>query len=43
MGEMVAHDIMATAGYEHTRLGACIARECGGGAGVLVARHYLPW
>ena len=39
MGEMVAHDIMATAGYEHSRLGACIA-ECGGGAGVLVAPDY---
>ena len=39
MGEMVAHEIMRTEGYEHSRLGACIA-ECGAGAGVLVAPDY---
>lgn len=39
MGEMVAHDILKTEGYEHSRLGACIA-ECGAGAGVLVAPDY---
>ena len=36
---MVAHAIAQTPGYEHSRLGACIA-ECGGGAGVLVAPDY---
>jgi sulfide:quinone oxidoreductase len=39
MGEMVAHAIAKTPGYEHSRLGACIA-ECGGGAGVLVAPDF---
>jgi sulfide:quinone oxidoreductase len=39
MGEMVAHEIMRTESYEHSRLGACIA-ECGAGAGVLVAPDY---
>ena len=39
MGEMVANLIRRTEGYEHTRLGACIA-ECGGGGGVLVAPDY---
>ena len=39
MGEMVAHDILKTEEYEHSRLGACIA-ECGAGAGVLVAPDY---
>jgi sulfide:quinone oxidoreductase len=39
MGEMVAHAIANTPGYEHSRLGACIA-ECGGGAGVLVAPDF---
>jgi hypothetical protein len=39
MGEMVAHLIAKTPGYEHSRLGACIA-ECGGGAGVLVAPDF---
>ena len=39
MGEMVAHAIAGTPGYEHSRLGACIA-ECGGGAGVLVAPDF---
>ena len=35
MGEMVANLIRRTEGYEHVRLGACIA-ECGAGGGVLV-------
>ncbi len=35
MGEMVAHRILKTEGYAHSRVGACIA-ECGGGGGVLV-------
>jgi hypothetical protein len=32
---MVAHRILKTEGYAHSRVGACIA-ECGGGGGVLV-------
>lgn len=39
MGEMVANIIKASEGYEHVRLGACIA-ECGAGAGVLVAPDF---
>jgi sulfide:quinone oxidoreductase len=39
MGEMVAHAVLKTKVYEHSRRGACIA-ECGGGAGVLVAPDF---